>query len=220
MPKHSHSNYKRWTSIDALKWKYQEIFKGDSSLVYNYKLAWIAHNKNLINQIARQFQIPNYLLAGIAWAEVGGDPHIADHIIFPIRAFDWSGPKWVDNNLTISHNPTRTSFGTVSMQLRVAAKYFGLNPENLTHQQQLGIIEFLENDKNNLYLVARHILDLIIVDFPSVKIHQLTDEHVRIIATRYNRGFHLTLSQIKANTHYGDKVLAAKHHIIKILNGN
>lgn len=216
----NYPNYRRWTSKDVIRWKLPEKLGGDPNWIFKYKDAWVSYNRDYIKFIAYQCQIPAYLLGGIAWVEVGGDPYEIDRIAFHVRSFDWSGPDFIDRNFTITKEPNKTSFGSVSMQLRVAAKYFGLNPQTITKEEQLGIIQFLESDRNNLYLVAKHILDLILVDYPNLKIHQLTDEHIRIIATRYNRGFHLTLSQIRANTSYGDVVVRIKDRITKILNGN
>jgi len=124
----------------------------------------------------------------------------------------------MDRNMTITHPPERTSFGAVSMQLRVAAKYLGVDPNNLSFNQQRGIIDFLSSDEKNLLIVGRHLCDLIACDFGQAKLCTLTDEQIRIVATRYNRGAHLSLEKIKQNTHYGDRVLEKKHHVIKLLN--
>jgi hypothetical protein len=85
-------------------------------------------------------------LAGIAWNEVGGTPDFFDHVAFPIRSFDWSGPAVLDRNLTITKDPDRTSFGSVSVQLRVAAETLGLDIRRLGFIEKEKLAQALSND--------------------------------------------------------------------------
>ena len=54
-------------------------------------------------------QFKNFMVRGVAYKEFGGDPMIADDFAYAVRSFDWSGPDWVDENLTITKNPDLTS---------------------------------------------------------------------------------------------------------------
>lgn len=104
------------------------------------------------------------------------------------------------------------------MQIRVAAKYLGYDPENLSTKDQLAIIGALNCDASNLRLAARHLCDLVAHDFPNQKLMSLRDEQVRIVATRYNRGTRLSLYNLKRNTSYGNKVVDLKQKILRLLN--
>ncbi len=101
--------------------------------------------------------MPPELLAGVCWIEVGGDPNFIDRVAFEVRSFDWSGPDWVDRNLTITNNPVKTSFGPVSIQLRTAAQAMRLNPSEMSTAQLRSLASCLQKDVFNIEIVARHL---------------------------------------------------------------
>ena len=119
-------DYPKFTVIDAVRWKFlPSKFGGGEEYLWAFKYAWVIHNKHNIIDAARTNHIPAFLLAGVALREVGGKD-FTDWPVFIIRSFDWIGPVWIDNNLTITKNPAMTSMGAVSIQLRRAAETVGL----------------------------------------------------------------------------------------------
>src|SRR5690349_10233401 len=113
-------SYPRWTAVDLALWQLvPDRLGGGRRYLFAYKDAWIRFNARHIKAAARNAAIPPKLLAGVAWLEIGGMPDFVDDIAFPVRSFDWSGPDWVDRNLTITKNPGLTSMGAVSIQLVV-----------------------------------------------------------------------------------------------------
>ncbi|WP_309578229.1 hypothetical protein [Scandinavium hiltneri] len=117
-----------WGVMDLIWWKIIPTrFGGGIPYSRRFKDSWVVHNKSLIRSAALKYRLPIELIAGVCWIEVGGDPNIVDRIGFEIRAYDWSGPVYIDNNWTITLQPQKTSFGFVSMQLRTAAKTMGLD---------------------------------------------------------------------------------------------
>jgi hypothetical protein len=47
---------------------------GTSHFLADYKDRWVRANKNVIRAAAQQYDIPAWVLAAVAWTEVGGDP--------------------------------------------------------------------------------------------------------------------------------------------------
>lgn len=194
-----------WGLIDVFIWKViSDKFGGGIGYIQKFKDAWVIHNKNAIRTAAERYSLPVELLAGVCWIEVGGDPNFIDRVAFEVRAFDWSGPAFVDRHLTITNPPEKTSFGFVSMQLRTAARTLGLDVSKMDMNQLRTLANCLEKDVYNINLVAQHLRQLADYDkLPSA----LSMEDVRIIGARYNRGLIPTLEEIKRNTSYGDFIV-------------
>ena len=178
--------------MDLAAWKLlPESLGGGPPYIQRFKDAWVRHNKLSITSRSAQFSMPVELLAGVCWIEVGGDPDFIDRVAFEVRAYDWSGRPWVDRNLTITKNPTRTSFGAVSMQLRTAARTLGLNPDEMSTAQLRGLARCLQLDAFNITLAARHLRQLLDHDGRQTNPPTLSMEAVRIAGARYNRGIDL-----------------------------
>ncbi|MDA8521878.1 hypothetical protein [Acidovorax sp. NCPPB 4044] len=193
-----------WNLIDLFAWKLVPArWGGGRAYIQKFKDAWVGHNKQLILNESKKYQLPPELLAGVCWIEVGGDPSFIDRVAFEIRSFDWSGPPWADKQ-AITNHPNKTSFGAVSIQIRAAAETMGLNPADMTSSQARGLAACLEKDVFNIEVVAKHLSQLAAHDGFSAPLGQ---EQVRIIGARYNRGIGLTLDQIRKNTSYGNFIV-------------
>jgi hypothetical protein len=211
----------QWDSFDLLRWKLMpERFGGGRQYIQQFKNSWVRHNRLIIIQQANAHQIPPELLAGTAWIEVGGDPSFIDGVAYDVRSFDWSGPEWVDRNMTITRRPETTSFGSVSMQLRTAAQTLGMDPRRMRGDDWDRLRRMLENDTTNLELVARHLRQLALQDFPGQDTRQLTPERIEIIGARYNRGTGLSLEQIRRNVSYGRFINRKWRDMRQLLYGN
>jgi hypothetical protein len=189
LPSDLNQSFPKWTPWDFVKWKVVPTrFGGGVKHLVNYKDGWVMYNRTRIVHAALGAKIPIELLAGIAWIEAGGMPDLIDSIALPVRSFDWCGPDLVDRHRTITSNPNKTSFGSVSIQLRVAAKMFGIDIENLDYVEKLRLSRALEVDAVNLHVVAKHIFNLIKFDYPDADTANLNDEQIGVVGSRYNRG--------------------------------
>lgn len=194
-----------WGVLDLFLWKLiPEKFGGGKGYIQKFKDAWVKHNKHTILRAAGTNRLPVELLAGVCWIEVGGDPNFIDRVAFEVRAFDWSGPSVIDKSLTVTRIPTKTSFGSVSIQLRTAAQTLGMDPMEMTNGELRNLANCLQRDVYNIDTVARHLRLLADHDkFSS----PLTMGQVRIVGARYNRGIGLSIDQLKENTSYGNFIV-------------
>jgi len=207
-----------WGTVDLFRWKLvPQRFGGGIAYIQKFKDAWVRHNKMSIKLSASRNGIPPELLAGVCWIEVGGDPNFIDRVAFEVRAFDWSGPSWVDRNLTITNHPARTSFGHVSMQLRTAAQTMGLNSATMSTTQLSDLADCLQKDVFNIDVAARHLRQLIDHDKLQTKPPLLTMDEVKIVGARYNRGIGLSLAEIRKNTSYGDFIVKFWQRFVDLL---
>ena len=207
-----------WGLVNLFVWKLlPERVGGGIAYIQKFKDAWVQHNKELIKTSASQNKMPAELLAGVCWIEVGGDPDFIDRVAFEVRSFDWSGPPWVDRNLTITSNPAKTSFGSVSIQLRTAAQTMGLNPAEMSSEQIRGLATCLQKDVFNIEVVANHLRKLIDHDGLQNNPPLLTMDQVRIVGARYNRGIGLSLDEINKNTSYGNFIVNFWPRFTKLL---
>ena len=177
------------------------------------KESYVNNYKDVIIDAADKYDIPVLLLAGIAYTEFGGDPMWIDDIAYNVRAFDWSGPDWVDKYLTITKNPDYTSFGNTSIQVRRALEMLDYNSSS---KQKNNVIDMLKDPIQNIYLAARHLDVLRNVDFYGLSANELDDEAIQIIASRYNIGPDKPLEDAK-NWGYGKSILKNKKSILKAL---
>ena len=182
------SNHVKWTPLDwTISKIWPEAWGGGRPYLLSYKDAWVIFNRERIRQAAATYSIPATLLAGVAWEEAGGAPDVQDSITFPVRAFDWSGPDWIDR-LTVTKRPTLTSVGSISMQLEVAARELNIKTENMSFSDQGKLKMCLEQDAFNIEVVAKHLRGLILHDYPKADTLNLTKEQWIVVGSRYNRG--------------------------------
>jgi hypothetical protein len=193
--------YPKWTALDAMEWKLlPDTFGGGSVHLFDYKDAWVKYNRNRIKMAAASRLIPPLLLGSVAWAEAGGMPDfVKGDVVFPLRSFDWSGPHWVDRYLTITSPPGKTSFGEISIELRVAARELGITLSMLPYSKQQDLARCLETDTFNIDVVARHLHRLILYDYPGIDTAHLTDEQFIVAGSRYNRGTQRALADFIAS---------------------
>ena len=202
------NSYPKWGFASLFAWKMlPQRLGGGISYIQEFKNNWVSYNKFRIKSVALDYKLPQELLAGVCWIEVGGDPNIIDRVAFEVRTFDWSGPKFVDAHLILTSPPTKTSFGAVSMQLRTAANTLGLNPADMSTTDLRNLSNCLQRDTFNINLVARHLRQLIDHDGFDKSLPALTKEQIKIVGARYNRGIGLSIDEIKRNTSYGDFIV-------------
>lgn len=220
----SKSHFRKWNDIDVLYWKFGFNNAKDSSGVYYlnaYKDAYVRYNKDKIIAHANNAGIRPELLGGVAWIESGGMPENFKFQVFEAKrmlgAFGMSAEK--------------TSFGSVAVQIRVAALTLGLDPSELTTRDQLELATCLMEDDFNLSITARHLRDLILYDYPYASTLYLSDEQFIMAGVRYNRGIQRKLSDFTQLINskiakgadeysfisYGMRLLEIRPHIQKLL---
>jgi len=208
-----------WNSDNIFWWKVvPEMLGGGKTYIRGFKDSWVVHNKLHIKVAAQLYKFPPELLAGVCWIEVGGDPNFIDAVAFEVRSFDLLGwQKGHASKHTITRHPTKTSFGAVSIQLRTAADTLGIDIKSLNQTEFRQFSECLQKDVYNIKIVAQHLRQLIEHDGFANGLPSLTDEQIRIIGARYNRGIGLSLAQIRQNTSYGDFILKYWSHMQALL---
>ena len=204
-----------WEVIHLFMWKFvPSRLGGGKDYIQRFKDAWVQHNRHVIYVAATKNRLHLELLAGVCWIEVGGDPNFIDRVAFEVRAFDWSGPPIIDKYLTVTQHPTKTSFGSVSIQLRTAAETLGRDISDMSRAELRDLASCLQRDVFNIHTVALHLRQLADHDnFSS----PLTKEQVRIIGARYNRGIGLPLEKIKENTSYGNFIVNNWHRFSRLV---
>jgi hypothetical protein len=208
----NHSEVK-WTTWDIAVWKTPVL--GNSNHLWDKKSEYLTNYNDVIQDAAKQYDIPVFLLAGINYTEFGGDPMWIDDIAHGVRSFDWSGPDWIDNNLTITKNPDLTSFGNTSIQVRRALEM--LDYTSATSTQKSKVINSLKDPIEDIYMAARHLDVLRNVDYSGKSADQLTDEEIQIIASRYNVGPDVSIDTAKSAS-YGKSIFKNKDDILEALN--
>ena len=207
-----------WTTGDVVKWKCGGICGGGNDYLFKRKVQFTTHYRNVLKDAAAKYDIPEFLLAGVAFSEFGGDPMWIDDVADGVRSFDWSGPNWVDRNLTMTKDPNLTSFGNISIQVRRTAEELGYDVKNMSSAERNSLIASLKNPIQNIHITAKHLSTLKQIDFANKPTAQLTAEDIKVIATRYNRGPDISLEQVKKNMSYGNSIYKHQTEINNSLN--
>ena len=194
---------KEWTIGDLIEWKASK----DDTTLFNFKKQWVKGYGDVIKAAAARYDLPEYLVAGVSYIEVGGDPLWIDDVAYNIRKVIPTGKK-----------ADLTSFGNISMQIRTAAETLGYDSSNLTNVQRKAIISSLKDPRQNIFIAAKHLSDLRNIDFKGVGAKQLTTDQVKVIGTRYNRGGGLSLQSIMKNMSYGEFIVNRKSLLEGLLN--
>ena len=162
------------------------------------KRNFVRDYKDVINKAAAQYDIPPVLLAGVAFNEFGGDPPSIDDVAYAVRIFSGGSEK--------------TSFGDLSMQLRVAMETLGYDKSQRIVSGN-AIIESLRDPTQAFFIVAKHLSSLKEVDFKGKSASELSDDEIKVVGTRYNRGAGLSLEKIKENLSYGQAIIKRKSEL-------
>ena len=208
------STVKEWTTADLIRWRTPRL--GDSQYIHAFKAQWVRGYREVLKAAARRFDLPDLLMGGVAYAEVGGDPLWIDGVAYAIRRFDHLADPVLES-WTLTTPPARTSFGNISTQVRRAAEALEYDPGHLTGEQNSQIVSSLQNSRENIFIAAKHLADLRDVDFPSKGAASMTPDDVQVTATRFNRGPDLSLDSIRRNTSYGRSIMRRATQILECL---
>jgi hypothetical protein len=197
------SNVNEWTTMDLIKWKTSK----DDKTLFDFKNQWVKGYNNVIKAAAKEYDLPEYLVAGVAYIEVGGDPLWIDDVAYNIR-----------KNIPTGKKADLTSFGNISMQIGTAAETLRYNPGKITEVQREAIISSLKDARQNIFMATKHLSDLRNIDFKGMGAKQLTEDQVKVIGTRFNRGGGLSLQSIMNNLSYGEFIMKRKSLFEELLN--
>ncbi|MEU6399641.1 MULTISPECIES: hypothetical protein [unclassified Streptomyces] len=153
---------------------------------------WISHNKEVLRAAARHSGVPDELLAGIAWKEIGGQYGFTDDLTDTVRRAADSPLSPVparDLPWRLGGTPDETSFGPIAIQLRRGAEVLGYDPAHLTDAQRDLVEESLQDPQQNAFIAAGFLAQIKAeAGYADVPAEQLTDAQMREIAARYNGG--------------------------------
>lgn len=218
-------NYPIWKTGSWIEEKIKGLlpssrkYLNNSDQVGEYKNAWVTYNAEYIKCLSNQYGLPPLMLAGVAWKEVGGKPKSTDDTAFVIRSMDWIGNNTINKGFTLSNHPSMTSFGSVSIQLRRAAPYLGLDEDykDLTLDEMCMIIGELRSDSKNLEIVAKHLVDLCKIDYKDINPLTFDDEQISVVCARYNIGPDMSINRLKKIDNYGVDIIKKKHLILSLI---
>ena len=224
-------DYLPWDTVLVAAWQADKrLFSKTDDILIMFKAQWLHGNRNLIRAAAQKYDIPLELLAGVAWSEVGGDPPWVDPAAYYVRSkvtpyipeqYWGKAPDMLINNPISKYlgvekrwsdatkDPQKTSFGDLSMQIRVAAETLGISPEQLDVAMEKEIIRALQKPEFSIFIAAKHLADLKRVDFADVPSDKLTMDQIATIASRYNIGAGASYEKAAGNS-YGK---AVKKHL-------
>ncbi|ELY4111235.1 hypothetical protein SMY46_002930 [Cronobacter turicensis] len=221
--------FPHWNGLDLFRWYAMPTnwhYMTGNAYLWLYKTSWLVYYRELIKKYAKEAEVPELLLAGVALAEVGGTPEV-------FKGIGVLQAKQVFDEITQEKNKysNQTSVGSIAIQLGVAAETLGIDPNELDHFQQFRLAQCLLNNDFNIRVVAFHLRDLILYDNPGVNTSVLTDEQIVVAGSRYNRGRQRNRTDIVNSIHspigtpsreyseYGRRILEKKETIMQILNG-
>ncbi|EOC1318436.1 hypothetical protein ACI09J_003097 [Cronobacter turicensis] len=221
--------FPHWNGLDLFRWYAMPTnwhYMTGNAYLWLYKTSWLVYYREFIKKYAKEAEVPELLLAGVAVAEVGGKPEV-------FKGIGVLQAKQVFDEITQQKNKysNQTSVGSIAIQLGVAAETLGIDPNELDHFQQFRLAQCLLNNEFNIRVVAFHLRDLILYDNPGANTSVLTDEQIVVAGSRYNRGRQRNRNDIASSIHspvgtplreyseYGRRILEKKETIMQILNG-
>ncbi|ELY2670913.1 hypothetical protein SMZ63_000515 [Cronobacter sakazakii] len=221
--------FPHWNGIDLFRWYAIPTnwhYMTGNAYLWLYKTSWLVYYREAIKKYAKEAEVPEWLLAGVAIAEVGGTPEV-------FKGVGVLQARQVFDEITQEKNKysNKTSVGSIAIQLGVAAETLGIDPDELDHFQQFRLAQCLLNNDFNIRVVAFHLRDLILYDNPGINTSILTDEQIILVGSRYNRGRQRNRGDIISSIHspvgapsreyneYGRRILEKKETIMQILNG-
>ncbi len=170
---------------------------------------WISQNKAVLRAAAAHAGVPEDLLAGVAWQEVGGwQPGFADDLVGAAREqaeAPWGLSPVASHNLPdrLGGKSDETSYGPIAIQLRRGAEVLGYDPEHLTEKQRGLVEQALQDPKENAFIAGAYLAQIKAeTSFADVPAEELTEAQKREIAARYNGGPYWDLSKAQG---YGDR---------------
>ncbi len=184
--------------------------KGESPHREKFRQHFITQIRKPLIQASEHFNLPPELLATIAGIEVGGKDALKEYI--------YTARKIAGGQLL--GDAKKTSLGPFSIQPRRAAETLGVDINHLSDSQQTKLVSDMQHPINSLYIAAAHLSDLRNKDYPNLDASKFTDEHIKMLALRYNQGPSKPLAKLKEMPWYGELAMDRLHEIrqLKLLD--
>jgi hypothetical protein len=136
------------------------------------------------------YDLPPQLVAGVVYNEIYWRTPLKP-LVYALRTL-----------VPFTADRDRTSLAH-GMQLRRAAEALGYEPTRLGRRQRAELRRSLRDDREAIFLLAKHLSDLREVDFPGRTATDLSPRDAEIIGTRYNFGPEPSLTTIEQRLSYG-----------------
>lgn len=212
--------------------------------IFDFKAQWVDGYSDTIKQAAEEYDLPELLVGGMAFNEVGGQLEtISDRAIYDVRHMMEDMPEAIKKLIPqkikekITAPKEHTSFGNTSIQLANAAQELGYDPNNLTPTQREIVIESLQDSRQSIFISAKHLRTLANQDYRGVPSSEMGNQHIRMLGARYNVGGRFTTAQVEGYVkkvdglvqqnkpvpkglrgfRYGISILQAREHVQKAL---
>lgn len=213
-----------WTTFDAARAQLERMFSSDgtSTTLARYKNNWVQGYSDVLQAEATRNNLPAWMLGSVAWTEVGGDPPVLDQLAFWGRFALQTQPEvphlWGEYSFDTPdvELANLTSFGPIQMQVRRAAVELDKDPNSLTFRDRVEITEKLIDPETNIALAASHLGRIRDQVAPGKTADQLTNDEIRIIASKYNIGLERSNQDALSNS-YGQAVLNKRDQISGLL---
>jgi RHS repeat-associated protein len=169
-------------------------WKSDPEYLMKFKAQFVYENRQLIKAAAAKYDLPEELVAGVAFVEIGGKD--------PIKPAVYWARSWIPG----TEDKDKTSLGQQATQVRRAAESLGYDPKTLTDAQRTEIVKSLKDPSQSIFIAAKHLSDLRNIDAPGKAGKDLTTDDVKVIGARYNQGPDKSLADVKKDLSYGQSI--------------
>jgi RHS repeat-associated protein len=182
--------------VEDMKFGFTDVakWKTDPEFLTKFKERFVYERREVIKAAAAKFDIPEQLLAGVAYTEIGGKDPIKPAV------------HWARTYVPFTEDPDKTSLGQFAVQVRRAAESLGYDPKNLSSGQRDAIVDSLKDPVQAVFIAAKHLSDLRDVDFKGKTAKQLTLSDVEVIGARYNQGPEKKIEDVKHDLSYGKSI--------------
>lgn len=213
--------------INAMKFYILNKMELTDFKIFDFKEQWVQGYSESIKQAAKEFDLPEMLIAGMSFNEVGGQfETLSDRAIYEARDIAEHLPDSVMNKIParikskLESPKQNTSFGNTSIQIANVAEDLGYDIKNLTNTQQEMIIESLQDSRQSIFMAANHLRTLANRNYPGVPASKMGDQHIKVLGARYNMGnAGLSRAQVEGYIKQVEQLIANRKPIPKELGG-
>ncbi len=174
--------------------------------IHKYKSYYVHAMRDPIKAAAGRFDLPEVLVAGTVYNEVGGADMIKPSVHLLRDLF--SGSDAAD----------RTSLGPTSLQPRRALAALGYDPAKVDVSIKKDVVQSLiHNPAFAIFVCAKHLSDLRDLFFATKGAGDLKDDDVVMLGSRYDFGPDQPEETVRKDLSYGRHIVGRKELLAKLL---